>query len=183
MLIIPKKNLHSTRVYQTRVQCKFFFAFNDTQAWYTRVLCCMLLEFTKLEYHIIFFNRTNSNSAVPRWQNRWGTRVSEIRVLEKVILCHLFSKQCFFTKNFQKMWYLAILAKICSIRKIGQNTTIRLGLDLAFAFYVCVFSFFFFFFFFIYLFFFKSRFCWLFNFTSWPVKTNNQDGGPHPMND
>ena len=114
----------------------------------------MLLEFTKLEYHIIFFNRTNSNSAVPRWQNRWGTRVSEIRVLEKVVLCHLFPKQCFFTKNFQKMWYLAILAKICSIRKIGQNTTIRLGLDLAFAFYVCVFSFFFFlFFFFIYFFF------------------------------
>ena len=25
-----------------------------TQAWYTRVLCCMVLEFTKLEYCIIF---------------------------------------------------------------------------------------------------------------------------------
>ena len=102
-----KKNLHSTRVYQTRVLCKFFFLFlkKGTRAWYTRVLCCMVLEFTELEYHIIFFNRTNSNSAVPRWQNWWGTRV-----LKTVVLCHLFLKQCFFVKNFQKMWYLAILA-------------------------------------------------------------------------
>ena len=65
---------------------------------------------TKLEYHIIFFNRTNSNSTMPRWQNWWGTRVFETRVLKKVVLCHLFSKQCFFAKNFQKMWYLTILA-------------------------------------------------------------------------
>ena len=35
---------------------------------------------------------------------------SETRVLEKVILCHLFPKQCFFAKNFQKLWYWAILA-------------------------------------------------------------------------
>ena len=81
-----------------------------TWAWYTRVLCCKVLEFTKLEYHIIFFNRTNSNSAVPRWQNWWETRVSETQVPEKVVLCHLFPKQCFLAKNFQKMWYLAILA-------------------------------------------------------------------------
>ena len=47
---------------------------------------------------------------MPRWQNWWGTRVSKTRVLEKVVLCHLFPKQCFFAKNFQKMWYLAILA-------------------------------------------------------------------------
>ena len=26
-----------------------------TRVWYTPVLCCMELEFTKLEYHIIFF--------------------------------------------------------------------------------------------------------------------------------
>ena len=74
---------HSTRVYQarvsfikkkkklhsTRVLCKFFFFLKGTRACYTRVLCCMVLEFTKLEYHIIFFRRTNSNSAVSRWQN------------------------------------------------------------------------------------------------------------------
>ena len=99
-----------------------------------------VLEFTKLEYCVIFyfilfykrysstvlhgtrvyqarvphnfFNRLNSNSAVPRWHNWWGTRVSETRVLEKVVLCHLFPKQCFFAKNFQKMWYLAILGVI-----------------------------------------------------------------------
>ena len=88
--------------------CVIFFFLKGTRAWYTRVLCCMVLEFTKLEYHIIFFNRTNSNSAVPRWQNWWGTQVSETRVLEKVVLCYLFPKQCFFAKNFQKMWYLAI---------------------------------------------------------------------------
>ena len=107
--IKQKKKLHSTRVYQTQVLRNFFF-FLNTWAWYTQVLCCMVLEFTKLKYNIIFFNRTNSNSAVPRWQNWWGTQVSETWVLEKVVLCHLFSKQCFFAKNFQKMWYLAILA-------------------------------------------------------------------------
>ena len=101
-----KKNLHNTQVYQTWVLCNFFFFFKGTRAWYTRALCCMVLEFTKLEYHIICFNHTNSNSAVPRWQNWWGTRV-----LEKVVLCHLFPKQCLFAKIFQKMWYLAILAK------------------------------------------------------------------------
>ena len=103
-----KQKLHSTRVYLTRVLCKFFFFcyfIKGTRAWYTQVLCYIVLEFTKLEYHIIFFNRTNSNSAVPWWQNWWGTQV-----LEKVVLCHLFPKQCFFAKNFQKMWYLAILA-------------------------------------------------------------------------
>ena len=29
----------------------------------------MVLEFTMLEYHIIFFNGPISTSAVPRWQN------------------------------------------------------------------------------------------------------------------
>ena len=102
--------------------CVIFFFLKGTRAWYTRVLCCMVLEPGILEYYVawysslpsssttIFFNRTNSNSAVPRWQNWWGTRVFETRVLEKVILCHLFPKQCLFAKNFQKMWYLAILA-------------------------------------------------------------------------
>ena len=109
---LKKKKLHSTWVYRTRVLCDFFFIYiKGTRAWYTWVLCCMVLEFTKLEYHIIFFNCTNSNSAVPQWQNWWGTLVSETRVLEKVVLCHLFSKQRFFAKNFQKMWYLAIWAK------------------------------------------------------------------------
>ena len=70
----------------------------------------MVLEFTKFKYHIIFFNHKNSNSVVPQWQNWWGTRVSETRVLEKVVLYHLFPKQCFFAKNFYKMWYWAILA-------------------------------------------------------------------------
>ena len=42
-----------------------------TLAWSARVLCCMELEFTKHEYHIIFFNRTNSRSTVPRWPNFW----------------------------------------------------------------------------------------------------------------
>ena len=111
-----KKKLHSTRVYQTRILCNFLFIYlfiiKGTWAWNTRVLCCMVLEFTKLKYHIILFNRTNSNSAVPRWQNWWGTRVSETQVLEKVVLCHLLPKQCFFAKNFQKMWYLAILASV-----------------------------------------------------------------------
>ena len=107
-----KKNLHSTQVYQTRVLCNFFFFLKGTQAWYTKILCYMVLEFTKLEYHIIVFYRTNSNSTVPRWQNWWGTRVSETRVLKKVIPYHLFSKQSFFTKNFQKIWYLTILAHI-----------------------------------------------------------------------
>ena len=40
-----------------------------TRARYTRVLCCMVLEYTKLEYHIIFFNRPISTSAMPQWQN------------------------------------------------------------------------------------------------------------------
>ena len=100
-----KKKIYIVLEFTKLEYCVFFF-FKGT--W---VLCCMVLEFTKLEYHIIFFNRTNSYSAVPRWQNWWGTRVSETRVLEKVILCHLFPKQYFFAKNFQKMWYLAILAK------------------------------------------------------------------------
>ena len=104
-----KKNLHSTWVYQTRVLCKFFF--------FLKVLEPGILEYYVAWYSslpssstTIFFNRTNSNSAMPRWQNWWGTRVFETRVLEKVVLCHLFPKQCFFAKNFQKMWYLAILA-------------------------------------------------------------------------
>ena len=94
--------------HRNKIFCILFI--KGTRAWYTRVLCCMVLKFTKLEYHIIFFNRTNSYSAVPRWQNWWGTRVSETRVLEKVVVCHLFPKQCFFAKYFQKRWYLAILA-------------------------------------------------------------------------
>ena len=63
LLIIPKqeekKNLHSTWVYQARVLCKFFFFFyylkKGTWAWYTQVMCCLVLEFTKLEYRIIVF--------------------------------------------------------------------------------------------------------------------------------
>ena len=118
MLIIPKpkkkkKNytvleFGKLEYRRNKIFCILFI--KGTRAWYIRVLCCMVLEFTKLEYHIIFFNRTNSNSVVPQWQNWWGTRVSETRVLEKVVVCHLFPKQCFFAKNFQKMWYLAILA-------------------------------------------------------------------------
>ena len=98
---------------RNKIFCILFI--KGTQAWYTRVLCCMVLEFTKLEFHIIFFNRTNSNSAVPRWQSWWGTRVSETRILEKVVLCHLFPKQCFFAKNFYKWWYLAQFQIILSI--------------------------------------------------------------------
>ena len=49
---------------------------------------------------------------MPRWQNEWGTRVSETQVLEKVVLCYLFPKQCFFAKNFQILWYVAILAGV-----------------------------------------------------------------------
>ena len=116
MLIIPKQKKKKYTVLEfgkleycrNKIFCILFI--KGTRAWYTRVLCCMVLEFTKLKYHIIFFNRTNSNSAVPRWQNWWGTRVSETRVLEKVVICHLFPKQFFFAKNFQKRWYLAILA-------------------------------------------------------------------------
>ena len=107
----PNKNNKTKKIYtvlefskleyrRNKIFCILFI--NGTRAWYTRVLCCVVLEFTKLEYHIIFFNRTNSNSAVPWWQNWWGTRVSETRVLEKVVVCHLFPKQCFFAKNFQK---------------------------------------------------------------------------------
>ena len=42
---------------RNKIFCILFI--KGTQAWYTRVLCCMVLEFTKLEYHIIFFNHTN----------------------------------------------------------------------------------------------------------------------------
>ena len=118
MLIIPKpkkkkKNytvleFGKLEYRRNKIFCILFI--KGTRAWYIRVLCCMVLEFTKLEYHIIFFNRTNSNSVVPQWQNWWGTRVSETQVLEKVVVCHLFPKQCFFAKNFEKRWYLAILA-------------------------------------------------------------------------
>ena len=38
---------------------------------------------------------------------KWG-----IRVLEKVVDAHLFSKQCFVAKKFKKMWYWAILAPL-----------------------------------------------------------------------
>ena len=87
----------------------------------------MVLEFTKLEYHIIFFNRTNSNSAVPRWQNWWGTRVSETRVLEKVVVCHLFPKQCFFLLKIskKKRWYLAILAKETCKHKCWKQSSMK----------------------------------------------------------
>ena len=85
---------------RNKIFCILFI--KGTRAWYSRVLCCMVLEFTKLEYHIIFFDPTNFNSAVPRWQNWWGTRVSETRVLEKVVLCHLFLKQCFFLLKISK---------------------------------------------------------------------------------
>ena len=138
-----KKKLHSTRVYQTWVLCNFFFL-NGTRAWYTRVLCCVVLEFTKLEYHIIFLNCTNSNSVVPRWQNWWGTQVSETRVLKKVVLCYLFPKQCFFAKNFQKMWYLAILASsfVCVYFGPMQIASLSLSLSLCFIiawlyFFIC----------------------------------------------
>ena len=107
-----KKNLHNNRVYQTWVLCKFIYLF-IYKRYSSLVYLSTVLHgtwVTKLEYHIIFFNRTNSNSTMPRWQNWWGTQVSETRVLKKVVLCHLFPKQCFFAKSFQKMWYLAILA-------------------------------------------------------------------------
>ena len=42
---------------RNKIFCILFI--KGTRAWYTRVLCCMLLEFTKFEYHIIFFNCTN----------------------------------------------------------------------------------------------------------------------------
>ena len=38
-----------------------------TRACYAQVLCCMELEFSKLEYHIIFFSCTKSRLAVPHW--------------------------------------------------------------------------------------------------------------------
>ena len=34
-----------------------------------------------------------------------------------MVLCYLFPKQCFFAKNFQKLWYLAILARRFTIYK------------------------------------------------------------------
>ena len=48
-----------------------------TRAWYTRVLCCMVLKFTKLEYHIIFFNRAN-----PTQQCHDGTTDEELEFLK-----------------------------------------------------------------------------------------------------
>ena len=111
MLIIPKQKKNKKKIYIILEFTKFeycvnfyfiFYFIKGTRAWYTRVLCYKVLE-----YHIIFFNRLNSNSAVSWWHNWWGTRVFKTRVLksrvlEKVILYHLFSKQCFFTKKIPK---------------------------------------------------------------------------------
>ena len=72
----------------------------------------MVLEFTKLEYCKIFFNRTNPTQQCHSGKTNEELEFSETRVLEKVVLCYLFPKQCFFAKNFQKLWYWAILADI-----------------------------------------------------------------------
>ena len=107
-----KKKLHSNRVYQTWVLCKFFlFFFKFYKRYSSIVLHGTWVYQARVPHNFFFFNCTNSNSIMPGWQNWWGTRVSKTRVLEKVVLCHLFPKLCFFAKNLQKMCYLAILAK------------------------------------------------------------------------
>ena len=115
---------HNTRVYQVRApfynknaffsivlelgeleylrkkKKKQHFIKNGTRAWYTRVLCCMVLEFTMLEYHIIFFNGPISTLAVPRWQNS--------QELE-------FHKKWYFPIQFRNNVFLQNISKICGI--------------------------------------------------------------------
>ena len=60
---------------RNKIFCILFIKGN--RAWYTRVLCCKILEFTKLEYHIIFFNRTN-----PTQQYHSGRTDEELEFLK-----------------------------------------------------------------------------------------------------
>ena len=66
------------------------------------------------KYHLFWKFLAKKHCFGNKWQSTtfFRTRVFETQVLEKVVLCHLFLKQCFFAKNFQKRWYLAIFANI-----------------------------------------------------------------------
>ena len=109
MLIIPQKKNYMVLEFgkleycRNKIFCILFI--KCTRAWYTRVLCCMVLEFTKLEYHIIFFNRTNPI------QQFYGGRTDE----ELEFLKLEFRKKWYFAIYFQNSVFLLKISKKCDI--------------------------------------------------------------------
>ena len=51
---LSQKKKKKKEVSTIEININIILFINGTRAQYTRVLCCMELEFTKLEYHIIF---------------------------------------------------------------------------------------------------------------------------------
>ena len=54
-----------------------------------------------------------------------------------MVLCYLFPKQCFLAKNFQKLWYWAILAQVDvydTTRSMGPNLEININYNLTWIF-------------------------------------------------
>ena len=89
-----------------RKKKKSILLYNGTRAWYTRVLCCMVLEFTMLEYHIIFFLICPiSTSVVPWWQN---FQELEFKKLE-------YHKKWYFPKQFRNSVFLQKISEIGGI--------------------------------------------------------------------
>ena len=105
-----KKNLHSTRVYQARVLCKFFFL-KGTRAWFTRVLCkwySSLPSSSTAKFFLIAQIQLSSATVTKLMRNSSFWNLSS----RKSGTLLFISEKCFFAKNFQKLWYVTILAKI-----------------------------------------------------------------------
>ena len=88
--------------------CNFFFLIKGTWAWYTRVLCCMVLEFTKLEYHIFFLIAQISTqqatvAELMKNSNFWNLSSRKSGTLPFI------SEIVFF-------WYMTILAQVSDLK-------------------------------------------------------------------
>ena len=112
-----KKKITQYSSFQTRVLCKFFFLHFIYKTYPSLVYSSTVLHGTRVSQarvpHNFFYSQKFhvSNATVAELR---GTRVSETRFSEKVVLCYLFPKQWFFAKNFKKKWYWAILANFAA---------------------------------------------------------------------
>ena len=130
-LLFPskKKKIHSTRVYQTRVLYNFFFFFKKgTRAWSTRVLCNWYssLPSSSTAKFFLIAQIQLSNATMAKLMRNSSFWDSSSRKSGTLLL---FPKQCLFAKNFQKLWYWAILAKESLSIKILTKGPCRDGWD------------------------------------------------------
>ena len=83
--------------------------YSSTGAWYTRVLCKWYSSLPGSSTAKIFLiaQIQLSRATMAKLMRNSSFWNSSSR---KSGICYLFPKQCFFAKNFQKLWYWAILA-------------------------------------------------------------------------